>query len=106
MLCAAATPPDTVTPQRSAEYLRMLFEVTNRAREKSKKPAIFLEWIDGNLINLRGLYRGDDAFPFDNLVSEFRVIAGKAHAEEFASRVDELCHQLEEKLCQSKNEKR
>lgn len=101
-----ATDAEDSTPARSAEYLRMLFEVTNRAREKSRKPAIFLEWIDGNLVHLRDLYKGADAFPFDELVSEFRVIAGKAHAEEFAVRVDELCHQLEEKLCQSKNEKR
>jgi HK97 family phage portal protein len=101
----ATEEPDSETPARSAEYLRMLFEVTNRAREKSKKPAIFLEWIDGNLINLRGLYRGADSFPFDDLVSEFRVIAGKAHADEFVSRVDELCLTLEEKLCQSKNGK-
>lgn len=93
-------------PQRSAEFLRMLFEVTNRAREKAKKPSAFREWVDANLRNHRLSYKAADDFPFDEIAQQFRDLIAKPMAEQLLeSRVETTCKTLEEKLCQSKNVK-
>src|SRR6185369_2844717 len=41
--------PTKEQPKRDAAYLRVLFGITARARDKAKRPKAFLEWIDGNL---------------------------------------------------------
>jgi HK97 family phage portal protein len=82
-----AKPP----PKRSSEFLRMLFELTSRAREKSRKPEIFLKWIDANLETLRSIYKGSEPFPFDYAVRWLKAKADTCPHDEFVSNIDQLC---------------
>ncbi len=82
-----AEPP----PKRSAEFTRMLYEVNERARQKSKKPAVFLQWVDSDLRSLRSIYKGSEPFPFDYVVRWFKAKADMCPPDEFASDINDLC---------------
>lgn len=94
-----ADPPEEDTPPtkptRTTEYLRTLFEITSRARAKSKESAKFLSWLDGNLAPHRADYKGGEAFPFDSIVADLARNVQVWRAEELPQRVDEWCKVLE-----------
>jgi HK97 family phage portal protein len=81
-------------PKRDAAYLRVLFGITARARDKAKRPKAFLEWIDGNLQPHRDEWRhlwGDRPFPFDYMIKWFRAKADVCTADELPSDIEQLC---------------
>jgi hypothetical protein len=85
-------------PKRDAAYLRVLFGITARARDKAKRPKAFLEWIDGNLQPHRDEWRhlwGERAWPFDMLVQAFREHAEHYAADDLPKRIDGLCNAFE-----------
>lgn len=83
-------------PRRSAEYLRTLFEITARAREKAKRgQATFIEWVDGNLAPHRAAYKGDGPFPFDELVANLHHNLLVWKTDELTARVEEWCKVVE-----------
>lgn len=80
-------------PKRDAAYLRVLFGITARARDKAKRPKAFLEWIDGNLAPHRAEWQhlwGDKPFPFDELLRQFHEAAELASADNLHSYVDSI----------------
>lgn len=83
------------TPARSDDYLRMLFEITSRAREKAKKPDKFIDWVDGNLAPHRADYKGAEPFPFDAIVTDLKRNLEHWKAAELAERVEEWTKILE-----------
>ncbi len=85
--------------KRDACYLRVLFNITARARDKSKRGKAFLEWVDGNLAPHRAewLHVTDNkAFPFDGLRVQFHDLAGKCTETELPAKVESICQQWEE----------
>jgi HK97 family phage portal protein len=81
-------------PKRDAAYLRVLFGITARARDKAKRPKAFLEWIDGNLQPHRDEWRhlwGERPFPFDYMIKWFRAKADVCTADELPSDIEQLC---------------
>jgi HK97 family phage portal protein len=91
----ADTEEETPAPVRSVEYLRMLFEVTARARMKAKKPDTFLDWVDGNLAPHRADYKGAEPFPFDAITADLKRNLDTWTNEELPQRVEEWCQVLE-----------
>lgn len=83
-------------PVRSGEYLRTLFAITARAREKAKKPNAFIEWIDGRLAPFKAEYRGQEQFPFDFVESGLRKIAETTHEGNLLEVVNTFCLTLED----------
>lgn len=97
----ADLPEDEPAPARSTEYLLMLTEITGQARYKAKKNK-FSEWLGGDLEPYRTKYKGNDPFPFNEIVGYFKnkldawsartVIEGP---KTLSAAVDEWCKQLE-----------
>lgn len=87
--------PNDAQPARSNEYLRTLFEITARARDKAKRPQAFIDWVDGNLAPHRADYRGAEPFPFDKISDDLHKWVQTWKSDELAQRVDEWCQVLE-----------
>lgn len=86
-------------PKRDAAYMRVLFGITARARDKAKRPKAFLEWIDGNLQPHREEWRhlwGDKPFAFEELLVTFRDVASICTPAELPARMESICTQWEE----------
>jgi HK97 family phage portal protein len=84
---------DEPKPQRSAEYLRTLFNITARAREKAKKTDAFMSWVDGDLAPHRTDWKAlsADPFPFESILVGFRQLTATATATALPTAVDDLC---------------
>ena len=85
-------------PKRDAAYLRVLFGITARARDKAKRSAAFLEWIDGNLAPHRAEWShvwGDKPFAFEELLATFRDVSGICTPVELPARIEAICTQWE-----------
>lgn len=92
-------PPKEDKPKRDAAYFRVLYSITARARDKSKRGKAFLEWIDGNLAPHRAewLHITDNkAFPFDEMRVQFNDIAGRCTEAELPMKVETICKIWEE----------
>jgi HK97 family phage portal protein len=90
---AEETPKET--PKRDAAYLRVLFGITARARDKAKRGKAFLEWIDGNLQPHRDEWRnlwGDRPWPFDAMQANFRKAAETYTEDSLQHGIDAICH--------------
>lgn len=89
------TPPkdEEKQPKRSADYLRTLFNITARAREKAKKTDAFMSWVDGDLAPHRTDWRAlsTDPFPFESILVGFRQLTATATPTALPAAVDELC---------------
>jgi HK97 family phage portal protein len=86
-------------PKRDATYLRVLFGITARARDKAKRGNAFLEWIDGKLAPNRAEWRhlwSETPFPFDDLQQQFHEVAGRSTEAELSAAVESICNQWEE----------
>jgi hypothetical protein len=84
--------------KRDAAYLRVLFGITARARDKAKRPKAFLEWIDGNLAPHRDEWRllwGDKPFPFESLLCDFKVLAEHYTDDKLPAAVSAVCSDAE-----------
>ncbi len=85
--------------KRDASYLRVLFGITARARDKSKRGKAFLEWVDGNLAPHRAEWQhatDNKAFPFDGLRVQLHDLAGRCTEAELPAQVETICTQWEE----------
>ncbi len=90
---------------RDIDYLRTLFEITARARDKAKSAVKFREWVEGNFDPHRAAYKGKEAFPFDALLADLRSKipewtpkTGQTSlllAKDLPIRVEEWCQNLE-----------
>jgi HK97 family phage portal protein len=83
----------------NAAYLRVLFGITARARDKAKRGKAFLEWIDGNLAPHREEWRhlwGDKPFPFEQAIGQFRATAEHYPEDKLPAAVEAICKALEE----------
>jgi HK97 family phage portal protein len=91
------SPPPEPKPARSGEYLRTLFSITARAREKAKHGNTFVLWVDGKLAPYRAEYRKqDEPFPFDSIESGFRKIADTTPEASLQDVVHIYCQKLED----------
>lgn len=91
--------PEPEQKKRDAAYLRVLFGITARARDKAKRGHAFIEWIDGNLAPHREEWRhlwGDKPFPFDAAIGDFRKAAEHYPEDKLPAAIDSICKQLEE----------
>jgi hypothetical protein len=91
--------PKEEPPKRDAAYLRVLFGITARARDKAKRPKAFLEWIDGNLAPHREEWRhlwGDKPWPFDGSLADFRSAAEHYSDDKLPIAIESICKELEE----------
>jgi hypothetical protein len=91
--------PKEEPPKRDAAYLRVLFGITARARDKAKRPKAFLEWIDGNLQHHRDEWQrmwGDKPWPFERLQQNLRSASEHYTEDKLPAAVDAICNQLEE----------
>lgn len=87
-------PKEEPPAERDADYMRVLFGITSRARDKAKRGKAFIEWIDGNLQPHREEWRnllGDKPFPFEILVADLKRNVTQWTEEELAQRVEEWC---------------
>jgi HK97 family phage portal protein len=92
-------PKEEDKPKRDAAYLRVLFGITARARDKAKRPQAFLEWIDGNLQPHRDEWRrmwADKQFPFAALAARFKAAAEHYPADKLPEAIEAICTQSEE----------
>lgn len=92
-------PPPEDAPKRDAAYLRVLFGITARARDKAKRGKAFLEWIDGNLAPHRSEWQyitDNKAFPFDEMRTQFHDLAGRCTETELPAKVESICQLWEE----------
>lgn len=86
-------------PKRDAAYLRVLFGITARARDKAKRPNAFIEWIDGDLKPHRDEWRhvcGHERWPFTELQICFRSIAEHYPEDQLPLAVDSACKSWED----------
>ncbi len=96
-------PPKKDSPQRSEagwQEKRVLFNLTSAARHKAKKPAAFLEWIDGDLKvhrdEWRTLTNGATAPEFFVSIREnFKQIADSVTATELPAAIDQIATNFE-----------
>lgn len=96
----------TGTPLNAA-YLRVLFGITARARDKAKRPKAFLEWIDGNLAPHREEWRhlwGDKPFAFAELLATFKDVAAVCTQDELPARIHSICMAHEDLINKEANQ--
>jgi HK97 family phage portal protein len=87
-------------PKRDAAYLRVLFGITARARDKAKRGKAFLEWIDGNLQPHRDEWRhlwGDEPFAFDELQGQLKAAAEHYPEDKLLLAIEALSTEWENK---------
>ena len=92
-------PPADPPPKRDAAYLRILFGITARARDKAKRPKAFLEWIDGNLQPHRDEWRhlwGNRPFPFDEMAGKFKSAAEHYPDDKLPASIEAICNEWEQ----------
>ena len=92
-------PAEDDKPKRDAAYMRVLFGITARARDKAKRGKAYIEWIDGNLNPHRDEWRtfwGDEPFPFGLLQEELKTLAATCTEADLPMHVEALCLQWED----------
>lgn len=84
--------PTANPPQRSHSLARIVFHIGSNARHKAKKPASFLEWIDGNLATHRHECKeiGQDDSIVDAMLGDFKRVAEYANGDELRSEIDKI----------------
>lgn len=96
-----AAPPEQPKPVRTAAELRLLFDLTGRARHKAhKSAAAFLEWIDGGIATMRAEWRkantGAEPAFVEPFIQRMMKIAETAKADTLFVAVNEACQELED----------
>lgn len=85
-------------PKRSAAEVRALFGLTIRARDKSRRPKAFLEWVDlardETKEEWNALKQLNETY-FVGLMGDFRIALEKNGESTLFSAVDEICAKYE-----------
>jgi HK97 family phage portal protein len=89
------------TPARSQNFLRMLFSVSNSAREKANNPKAMLAWVDHGMKRHKDEWSkisGGEEFPFETIIADLNRNLQTWTNDELSQRVDEWCVVLEKEL--------